>query len=228
VNWLIHSQAGLVTRIVVGATVLAALGLWDLKKNGRHATRWREYTFLLACTLAAMVYGVLNDQITSSISWEYFYFGKSLEERLGLNVPPAPGALHWEAAKIGMQATWSVGLILGAAMLIANNPRRTRPQLSYLRMLRILPGVFLIAIAFAIVGGIAGYFGCLNWASPDFAEMWTAQMFRPRRFIGVWGVHLGGYVGGLLAAVWAVYHILHCRRTLGTHGNSPTDHPNSM
>jgi hypothetical protein len=82
-NWLIHTEAGLVFRLVVGIGIFAWLALADLRQNGRHATRWREYAFLLIAVAVAMMYGALNDQITSSISWEYFYYGKELYKTLG-------------------------------------------------------------------------------------------------------------------------------------------------
>ena len=55
----------------------------DLVNKGRNATRWREYGFLALCVAVAIVYGIVNDQITSRISWEYFYYGKDLAPILG-------------------------------------------------------------------------------------------------------------------------------------------------
>src|SRR3954463_15199167 len=100
-------------RIAIGVAIFTALALHDLRRHGRRATRWREYAVLLACVAAACAYGVLNDQLTSSISWEYFYYGKGLETALGPQIPPDPLQLHLRAALVGVQATWSAGLILG-------------------------------------------------------------------------------------------------------------------
>jgi hypothetical protein len=60
-------------RLTIGIAIFFALALSDLYKNGKSATRWREYLFLLTCVMAAMLYGALNDQISSRISWEYFF-----------------------------------------------------------------------------------------------------------------------------------------------------------
>ena len=60
-------------RITFGLLVLAALAILDWYQKGPAATRWREYLFLLLCVAVAMAYGIANDQITSRISWEYFY-----------------------------------------------------------------------------------------------------------------------------------------------------------
>ena len=102
-------------RIAIGGAIFLTLALIDLHRNRSQARRWREYTFLLAVTAIAMAYGAINDQITSAISWEYFYYGKELSLVLGAQTPPDRGAMRWEAAKVGMKATWSVGLILGSA-----------------------------------------------------------------------------------------------------------------
>lgn len=118
-------------RILAGVGIFTLLAVADLIQRGRYAKRWREYAFLLLCVAAAMLYGVANDEITSRISWEYFYYGKELAPVIGPDVPPNPAALSWQAARIGAAATWWVGLVIGVAMLMANNPSHRRPQLPY-------------------------------------------------------------------------------------------------
>ena len=73
--------------------------------------RWREYLFLFGRAGVAIIYGAVNDQVTSAISWEYFYFWKGLKDKLGPRTPPETLQLHWEAAKIGMQAAWTLGIL---------------------------------------------------------------------------------------------------------------------
>src|ERR1700712_3883544 len=108
-HWVTTSDAGLATRIGLGGAIFLALALVDLRKHGAGATRWREYLVLLTCTLAAIVYGALNDQVTSAISWEYFYYGKGLSTQLGPQVPPDAVRLHLAAAVVGVKATWTAG-----------------------------------------------------------------------------------------------------------------------
>jgi len=184
--------------------------------SGRRATRWREYAFLLLCVAVAIAYGIVNDQITSRISWEYFYYGKELAPILGPQTPPDAGALHWQAVRIGAEATWAAGLIAGVAMLLANNPHPGRTQLRFFALLARLPLFILIVAATAVLLGIAGRFFLLNWISQDFRDLARYNLWRPRRFMTVYGIHLGGYVGGLLGIVYGVWSIRRRRRRYAT------------
>src|ERR1700677_665659 len=133
-------------RISVCLAILIALAIMDYYQKGPQSTRWREYLFLLLCVAVATAYGALNDQITSRISWEYFYYGKELSPILGPQTPPDPLALSLQAARIGAEASWWAGLVIGAVMLIANNPGRRNAPLPYLRLIARLRHVLLFAI----------------------------------------------------------------------------------
>jgi hypothetical protein len=206
-NWWLKSNAGLGTRITIGATVFAALAAWDLVRNGRRSTRWREYLFLILAAALAMAYGAVNDRIASSISWEYFYYGKGLDEQLGPRVPPDMAALQWEACKVGLKATWSVGLIIGVVFLFANNPRPHRVQIPYRRLIPLLLMVFPMAALFAVIGAWLGSHGWLAWSSSDLQAIVRDDLFRPKCFMAVYGMNLGGYVGGILATAGLLLYI---------------------
>lgn len=210
-NWWLHSDSGLLARIGIGASIFILLAVIDLIRRGRCATRWREYLFLLAACAIAMAYGAINDRIASSISWEYFYYGKGLDGQLGPRVPPDPAALQWAACRVGLKATWSVGLVIGVVLLLANNPKPGKPQLPYRTVLRILPNIFLAAACFAAMGGWMGNHGWLAWTSTDLRGMLHEGLFRPRRFLAVHGMNLGGYVGGAIATIAAAATIRHRR-----------------
>lgn len=211
-NWLLHSDAGLAARVGVGVAIFALLAISDLRTNGPAARRWREYLFLLTCVAVGMLYGIVNDQITVGISWEYFYYGKSLDEVLGSTTPPADLPLRWQAAKVGMRATWSAGLILGVILLFANNPKPKRPALPFARLYQMLPLLLLIPATCAALFGLLGYLGHLTWINSEFALLIKDNFWRPRRFMAVYGIHLGGYIGGLLGAILAAIRIRHQRR----------------
>lgn len=213
-HWWTQTDAGLMVRISLGVLAFLILAIWDLRRKGAAAQRWREYLLLLAAVGVAMAYGVINDQITVGISWEYFYWGKGLNEVLGSNTPPENMALRWEAVKVGLKATWSVGLIFGVIVLFANNPRKNLPRVPYRTLYRLLPIPVAAAVIMGITLGLAGYFGWLtNW-SQGFRELVVYDAFRPRTFMAVYGVHLGGYIGSALGAAGVVAFILRRRKKL--------------
>lgn len=214
-NWWLHSDAGLLARIAIGAAIFAILAMVDLARHRQRATRWREYLFLLTACGLAMAYGVINDRIASSISWEYFYFGKGLAEELGPRVPPDPAALHWAACKVGLKATWSVGLLIGVALLLANNPTPGRRQLPYRMLLRFLLIILLVSSCFALIGAWVGSRGWLSWLSADLQGIEHDGLFRPTRFLAAFGFNLGGYVGGAAATIACVARVRRVRAVAG-------------
>jgi hypothetical protein len=218
-NWILHTTAGLLTRIAAGCAIFLVLALVDLRRNGRSATRWREYLFLLACVLVALLYGIVNDQITTTISWEYFAYGKGVAEKLPAAEPNSP-AFRREVAKIGLMATWSVGLLIGVALLLANNPSKQMQPLSYWRLFAMLGVILIITLSVAAIGAMLGWTGFFAHVSQDFEEMLRLDQWRPRHFMTVYGIHLGGYVGGILGTVIAVVLVRVMRRR-GAVGPSP-------
>ena len=191
-------------RIIAGVCIFIALAIVDLWRNGRAARRWREYLFLFSATLLAMAYGALNDQFSSAISWEYFYYAKELFNVLGPQTPPDRAALRWQAAIVGMKATWSVGLLLGAGLLIANNPRPDRPSIPLTRLMLVFVFIFIGTAITAVIGAIIGWNGGLTWCDEEFRQMVATDMWRPQHFMACWGEHLGAYVGGMAGGVIAV------------------------
>ncbi len=209
-----HSDAGLLLRVSIGCAVFVALAVVDYLRNKSKATRWREYVVLIAAVLIALLYGAINDQITVTISPEYFLYGKELFKTIGEK--PELATLRWEAAKVGLKATWSAGLIFGVALLLANNPSKQMPRLKNRQLMKILYIMPLIAAVCGVVVGFAGYRGYLVPLSSDFRDMVDANVYRPYQFMATWGVHLGGYVGGVLGTAIAVAIVIHRRKRLIT------------
>jgi hypothetical protein len=198
-------------RIAAGVAIFAVLAALDYRKHGPAATRWREYLFLLSITAIAMLFGALNDQVSVTLSWEYFYYGKELSAVLGPDTPPAQLPLRVHAALIGIQATWSAGLLIAVALLLANNPRPNRPRLAYNQLLSHVPTLLSITIDCAALGAVLGYAGLLDVLDKDLADLRQVNLWRPARFIAAWGEHLGAYLGGLLGLTTVVTRVLRQR-----------------
>jgi hypothetical protein len=218
----LHTDLGLLIRILVGCAIFAVLALLDLRRNGPSATRWREYGVLVISVLTALLYGAINDQITVTISPEYFLYGKELEKIVGEH--PAQLALRFQAALVGLKATWSVGLICGVVLLIANNPWRSLPRLRNRQLLVHLPIIVLVASLCGLVGGCLGYCGYLTRLDSDFGDLLAVNLYRPYRFMAAWGVHLGGYLGGALGTLTGVAAIV-LRRLVIANGRAGASSP---
>lgn len=207
-TWLTETDAGLLARIATGASVLLVLAVADLRRRGRAATRWREYAFLLGVVATAIAYAILNDQVTCAISWEYFYnHDDSVAQAIGplaFDQSPDPWSVRLAAVRMAAKGAWTAGLGIGVVLLIANNPSKRRPQLPqlpYRRLYRLAMIPLIGAILLSALMGTAGYLGLF---APLFEEMLRFNVFRPARFMAVFGAHLGVYAGGILGTVWAV------------------------
>jgi len=190
-------------RLAFGLTFFAVLAAWELYRHGwRRSARLREYGFLVFSTALAVGFAVVHDQITASISSEYFLVFK------GLRDDPRPYRLA--AALLAVKGSYWVGLVLGTAMLVANNPSRRRLQLPYRKLTRLSMVPLVAATAGALV--MAPVFWLV-----DFGQHATAVAIAgspgSTRFLLVWGIHAGSYLGAIAGGIASVTLILRARRS---------------
>jgi hypothetical protein len=157
---------------------------------------------VLGAVLAG-VYGILHDQITYSISPEYFTRLKFHQfHRADFGLPP-----RVFAGEIGFLATWWVGFF--AAWFLARVGVPTLPAAAARR--HILRG-FLIVFACGLGGGVLGNilasvresFG--DYSSWNDIGQWLSISDLPS-FVRVAYIHNGGYLGGLLGLVAAIVYV---------------------
>ena len=153
--------------------------------------------------IIAGIYGILHDQITYSISPEYFtklkfhqfrYADFGLGDRIF-------------ASTIGFLATWWVGFI--AAWFLA---RRVIPHQPLDRAYRQIRQGIMCIIAFGLSFGIFGY-GYGLWRGPDADYSSWTWAFREFKITDTWSfvrvayIHNAGYLGGLIGLVVALVMI---------------------
>lgn len=162
---------------------LVALALWQLWTTGS-VRRFQEYGFLLYATALAVVYGVVHDEVTVTLSPDYFLYWK------GLASDPRP--LRWTAALVAVQSSWWTGLLGGVVLLLANNPRRRglpRLALGSLARIAVLP-----LVAAALGAAFCGVTVAADLLGRDNVPAAVAPG-RVHDFMVVWSVHIGSYAG---------------------------------
>ncbi len=150
----------------------------------------------IGCIIAG-AYGILHDQITYTLSPEYFTEFKSEQfEFADFGFP-----LRVYVAEIGFLATWWVGLISGWFL-----SRLTMPHMDRAAALRICCYGFGIVFVFAILGGLIGAgWGWHRMHDADLGQ-WVpfAESYGVRdipHFVWVGFIHNCSYAGGLLGLI---------------------------
>lgn len=164
--------------------------------------------FLLVIFIAlpiAGIYGAIHDQISYTVSEEYFTRFKFIQ--FGLVDTPIPARM--KVSIIGFLASWwmgvPIGLLIGAVAFVHRDWRN---------MLRVsLQSVILSVIVTLVVGLIGLSYGWMQTTHFNLADYqgWfiPENLVEPRRFLCAGYMHNASYLGGVLAipAAW-VFNIM--------------------
>jgi hypothetical protein len=156
----------------------------------------------------AGLYGMIHNQISYTISPEYFTKFKFWQFRqFGLNDSALPERVR--ASLVGFLASWwmgiPIGLLVGAAGFIHQDHRR---------MLRVTLWSMLVTVGFTLLFGLGGLlYGYHQTAHINVAEYgaWyiPENVTNLRRFLCAGYMHNSAYLGGMLAIFVAVaFHLL--------------------
>ena len=159
------------------------------------------YAFLAA--IIAAVYGIIHDQVTYSISPEYFTKMKFLQ----FHYADFGFSRRIFVAEVGVLATWWVGLVGGwlMARIVVSAIEGTR-RFTY--MARGIAIMFAIAIA----GSLAGYILGLRRINDPNMDNWIDYRMALgigdlKGFVRVAYIHNASYIGGLLGLVAALIYL---------------------
>jgi hypothetical protein len=152
------------------------------------------------CVAAAVLYGIVHDQVTARVCVEYFTVG---HPRIFATVDPTLLGLGW-----GVIATWWVGVLLGIPLAVVARAG-SRPQRSLASLVGPVAGVLAVMAVCAVGAGALGWFladrGSVVLVGP-IAHRLPAERHVP--FIADLWAHsasyLVGFVGGIavLVQVW--------------------------
>jgi hypothetical protein len=155
---------------------------------------------VLLSVVAAVVYGILHDQVTARVCVEYFTIG---HPPVFSTQSPTLLGLGW-----GVIATWWVGLLLGIPLAVAARAGRRPPRPSR-TLVRPIVVLLLVMGGGALVAGLVGYAlgqaGAVVLLEPLRSRV---PETRHARFLADLWAHLAsygiGFAGGLvvIALVW--------------------------
>jgi hypothetical protein len=158
---------------------------------------------VLACTLAAILYGVIHDQVTARICLEYFTV---FHPPVFATQSPTLLAMGW-----GIIATWWAGAIIGCLIAIAAQ-LGTRAQLTARDVMPMIGWLLLFMACCAVVFGIIGYFKGVMPIGDDAMIPVSMQ----RRFLADWWAHSASYSSGFIGGL-ALCGIIAVKRVRGLH-----------
>jgi hypothetical protein len=161
---------------------------------------------IIISVLFASTYGALHDQVTYSISSEYFTIFKFDQFGFtdwGNNNPRATTAL------IGILATWWVGLFIGIIQGLVALIHKT-PELMFQFAFRAVLITLVITILFGLIGYIVETINPQTY--PNCCFPYTIKDGKSFQIVG--SIHNYGYAGGEIGAfIGIVYQIIMKRKT---------------
>jgi hypothetical protein len=182
----------------------------------------RAVQIILMCIVAAILYGILHDQVTVGICLEYFTIG---HPPLFDVSDPTMLALAW-----GIVATWWVGLILGVGLALAARAGRW-PKRSARELIRPLALIMLLIGALSAMAAVMGHVAArMEWVYllEPLASRMPEQQHTP--FITALWAHLASYIAGFalglfLCGAVLVGRIREFRTTHAAVGSTTSDLP---
>jgi hypothetical protein len=153
---------------------------------------------ILTSVLAAIIYGIIHDQVTARICVEYFTIGHA---RLIDSDSPTVLGLFW-----GVVATWWVGLPIGIGLAIAARAGR-RPKLTCAQLIRPISILLCCMFCVAILAGLIGYFTSSAGVF-HLVERLASRIPEDKHvaFLTAGWAHSGSYLAGIVGGIvlWIV------------------------
>lgn len=169
-------------------------------------------TIFISAILAGL-YGIVHDQVTYSISTEYFT--KFKYQQFGFE-PAWFGGHRQTVAVIGFLATWWTGIIIGIGLgmtgLIFQDHRM---------MWQAVKKAFVLTFSVAVLMGLFGFFYGKLYLTMTGVSWWLPENLVDKdSFIIVGSIHNFGYMGGLFGLIIGIIYLIRlnkiqkARRTL--------------
>lgn len=156
----------------------------------------------IPAALMAGIYGALHDQISYSISSEYFTHFKFIQ----FSMPWAQETPRAGAALVGALATWWFGvlifIVLGLFGFIFNSPKQMAVEL-----VKSFGIVFTVALLTGIAGLMFSYFHVNDSTISTYSQWLAPGVEDSIQFVRVGFMHNASYLGGLTGLIAGVVYL---------------------
>jgi len=178
-------------------------------KDQKTISPMRKFAMLLliigVAIVIACLYGVGHDQVTYTISPEYYTKFKFIQ----FNLADSGAAQHMTQPRsavvmVGVKATWWMGLYIGAILGLFALTFRNADTM-FQSAMQAIGIVLLVAIITAVIGGLYGHnvlarTGVNWWLPPNLVD-------KPA-FITVGSIHNHSYLGGAIGLLAGIIFLL--------------------
>ncbi len=147
---------------------------------------------VVLCIVAAILYGIVHDQITARICVQYFTV---FHPPIFHTQSPTLLGIGW-----GIVATWWVGAFFSVPMILVARAG-SRPTL---RAVELIPAIVWLLASMGTCAMLAGITGYLLARQGALATDWLSFTDSPAmryRFMADWGAHTASYASALVGGI---------------------------
>ena len=160
----------------------------------RSAKIMKTVAIVILSVFAAILFGIVHDQITTRICLEYFTIG---HPKVINSESPTLLAFTW-----GVLATWWVGVILGFPLALSSRIGKW-PKLTYRDQVKPLFYMLMVMFVCAFSVGLCAFWFTYSLPPGNFTDILGPRILPEvqNRFVVVWSMHLTSYAAGFVGGV---------------------------
>lgn len=168
-------------RLILLVVFFIFMAFIDYYRKGKASQKWKHYLVVLSCALIFAILGAIHDQITLTLSKEYYTVGKGVPTQ----------NLRRNVLLLGLKTGSYAGIVFSMILLYFGLVKNMASIVRYM-----IP-VGLTAIFGLILGAAAGYMFYLG----GFKIINSGNNVA---FLTIWGWHIGLYLGAILGLLYVV------------------------
>jgi len=158
---------------------------------------------IIITPVIAGIYGILHDQLTYSISSEYFTKFKFIQFHIALALPYRIGVIM-----VGWSATWWTGIFIGIGHGLTGLIHK-----DHRTMIKMVSKAILITLTVTFLTGLIGLaYGALFLAKVGVDWRLPVNLVDKESFIAVGSMHNFSYLGGLFGLVAGIIYQIRKKR----------------